>query len=222
MRVLLFDFGGTLDSDGLTWGERFFPLYREEGLAPSRDAFNKAFWKADDELPFRHDLKGLSLEKTLELQVADTLATLAPDRKDLTTKIAGRFLADCRRFFARNIPMLERLKSRYRLGIVSNFYGNVDSVLRSEKLAPYFDVVADSAVVGCTKPGKDIFMYAVGKLGVAPQDCLMIGDSLPRDMKGAESLAMPHAYLNSAADAQSCCGAALLMNRLTDLEARLT
>ena len=32
VETLLFDFGGTLDADGVAWKERFFTLYRAEGL----------------------------------------------------------------------------------------------------------------------------------------------------------------------------------------------
>ena len=216
MKALLFDFGGTLDGDGLTWGQRFFPIYTEAGLAVSRDSFNKAFWKADDELPVKRSLSGLDLAETVALQVADTLATLAPDRADLGKVVAARFTADCRKAFDRNRPVLKELKKKYRLGIVSNFYGNLEGILEREGLAEYFEVVADSHVVGHTKPSKEIFLYATGRLNLKPEECMMIGDSLPRDMKGAEALGMPHAYL-TADDTEPCCGSALRLRRIAGL-----
>ena len=36
IETLLFDFGGTLDADGVAWKERFHTLYRSEGLDMSR------------------------------------------------------------------------------------------------------------------------------------------------------------------------------------------
>src|SRR5436190_22553911 len=48
--VLLFDFGGTLDADGIAWKDRFFRLWREEGEDPSRETFDRAFYAADDAL----------------------------------------------------------------------------------------------------------------------------------------------------------------------------
>ena len=219
MRAVLFDFGGTLDSDGLTWGQRFYPLYREAGLAPSREAFDKAFYKSDDNLPKRFKLKGLDLKKTLELQVGCVIEDLAPERTDLIPKIAGRFLADCRRFFDRNRPLLDRLKKRYKLGVVSNFYGNLDAILRAEGLEAYFDVVADSEVIGHTKPSKEIFEHAFKALGLEAGDCVMVGDSVNRDMKGAEGLSMPHALLNTWA--ANCCNGVLRLEKLPELEAML-
>ena len=32
IETVLFDFGGTLDADGVAWKERFHALYRAEGL----------------------------------------------------------------------------------------------------------------------------------------------------------------------------------------------
>ena len=50
IETVLFDFGGTLDSDGVAWKERFHALYRSEGLDLSADAFAPAFYAADDAL----------------------------------------------------------------------------------------------------------------------------------------------------------------------------
>ncbi len=44
--------------------------------------------------------------------------------------------------FARNRPALEALSEHYRLGVVSNFYGNLEAVCQSSGLAPLFAVVS--------------------------------------------------------------------------------
>lgn len=220
MKAVLFDFGGTLDSDGLTWPERFLPLYRDAGFDLTREAFLKAFYKSDDHLAQRFPLSGVGLERTLELQVSCVLEELPGARKDLTPKIAGRFLEDCRRHFERNRPVLDHLKKRFRLGIVSNFYGNLPDILASEGLDGYFDVVAESARVGHTKPAKQIFMHALNGVGAEPSESLMVGDSVGRDMKGAEGLGMPHALLNPSASV--CCPSALRLTALPDLEGLLS
>jgi len=49
-RVLLFDFGGTLDADGVPWKERFWRIAREEGLDVSAAEFDQAFYGATDSL----------------------------------------------------------------------------------------------------------------------------------------------------------------------------
>ena len=195
MRSLLFDYGGTLDADGTTWLDRFRPIYKEAGLVIPPARFDRFFYDSDDNLHTRHDLKGLDLAQTVRLQVEDVIKAAAPDRLDLIDPIAGRFVADCRGHFRRLTPVLERLASRYRLGIVSNFYGNLDGLLAAEGLRPLFSVVADSGVLGVTKPEAAIFLHAAGAVGAAPADCVMVGDSVKRDMKGAEGVGMKRALV---------------------------
>lgn len=195
MKSLLFDYGGTLDADGTTWLERFHPLYEEAGLDCPRERFDRAFYDSDDNLPARHALNGLDLAQTVLLQVQDVVKTLAPDRTDLVNPIASRFVADCRSQFKRLTPVLERLSKRYRLGIVSNFYGNLDAVLTAEGLRPLFCVVADSGALGMAKPEPAIFLHAAKAVGTAPADCVMVGDSIKRDMQGAAGVGMRRALV---------------------------
>ncbi len=195
MKSVLFDYGGTLDSDGSTWLERFYPLYKEFGVDVPRERFDRAFYDSDDGLPGRYALAGLDLEQTLRLQVGGVLAAVAPESSGLTAKIAARFAQDSRAQFRRLRPVLERLAGRYRLGIVSNFYGNLDGILLAEGLRPLFAVVADSGVLGVEKPDPEIFLHAARALDSAPADCVMVGDSVPRDMKGASAAGMRKALV---------------------------
>lgn len=195
MKSILFDYGGTLDADGGTWLERFYPLYKEHGIDVPRERFDRAFYDSDDNLPARFPLAGLDLEQTLRLQVRAVLQELAPERTALTDRIAGRFAADSRAQFARLRPVLRRLAQRYRLGVVSNFYGNLDDILSAEGLKEFFSVVADSGVLGVTKPDPGIFLHAARVLGLRPEDCVMVGDSVPRDVKGAAGVGMKKALI---------------------------
>ncbi len=201
MKSLLFDYGGTLDADGTTWLERFHPMYREAGLNIPQDRFDRAFHDSDDNLHVRHALKGLDLAQTVRFQVEDVVKTLAPNRGDAVESIAGRFVADCRGQFKRLTPVLERLARRYRLGIVSNFYGNLDGILAAEGLRGLFTVVADSGVLGVTKPEAAIFLHAAKAVKSAPADCIMIGDSIKRDMAGAAGVGMKKVLISAAAAA---------------------
>ncbi|MFC1679868.1 hypothetical protein ACFL2T_06630, partial [Elusimicrobiota bacterium] len=91
--TVLFDFGGTLDSDGVHWQERFYSLYKREGLSVPRDRFARAFYDSDDNLPSRFSLAGLGLEDTVRLQVECVLKHLA-DGGAWDRGLAGRL---CRR-----------------------------------------------------------------------------------------------------------------------------
>ena len=200
MKSLLFDFGGTLDADGTTWLERFHPLYKEAGLDIPTDRLDRAFYDSDDNLHIRHSLKGLDLAQTVRFQVEDVVKAVAPGRNDVVERVAGRFTADCRAQFVRIKPVLERLAKRYRLGVVSNFYGNLDGILAAEGLRPLFSVVADSGVLGVIKPEAAIFLHAAKAVGAEPADCVMVGDSIKRDMAGAAGVGMKKALVTTAAE----------------------
>jgi HAD superfamily hydrolase (TIGR01549 family) len=222
MKAVLFDYGGTLDSDGIPWLDRFYPLYAQAGLKTSREEFQEAFYDSDDHLPERFRLEGLGLEETIARQVACVVERLASGQDELTRIVVRRFVDSSREQLRRNRPLLESLRRRFRLGIVSNFYGNLEGIIQAEGLRPLFDVVADSGRVGVMKPEKEIFLHAARALGVRPQEALMVGDSLNRDMRGAEAAGMPHAWLaGTRPDPKPCCPGTPVLRTLLGLEAHL-
>ena len=195
--TLLFDFGGTLDADGVAWKERFHALYRAEGLDMTAEAFAPAFFAADDPLvgalpPAAGLMQTIdALTANLEAELGRRAGTAKePAGGDRGRRVASRFLTDMSAIFARNRPALESLADRYRLGVVSNFYGNLEAVCRSSGLAPLFGVMTDSSCVGAEKPDPAIFRSALETLHAAPETTLFIGDSLRRDCEGARRAGM--------------------------------
>lgn len=226
IKAVLFDYGGTLDADGIAWKEHFQEVYLRCRLSVKQEVFDRAFYDADDFLPTTHNLKGLGLEETLRLQIGDFLINLNMRYEhDVPRRALELFLADCRASFAKNIPVLEILRRKYRLGIVSNFYGNLASVLKSEGLDKYFDAVADSSVVGVTKPDPKLFLHALNRLGAAPSEAVMVGDNVKRDMAGAAAMGMPHALLWGDRLKHSnpipCCGKDIILKNLSELPAAI-
>jgi HAD superfamily hydrolase (TIGR01549 family) len=105
-------------------------------------------------------------------------------------RVALRFLSEMSLAFARNRPVLETLGQRYRLGVVSNFYGNLEAVCESSGLGRLFGVMTDSRRVGAEKPEPAIFQAALAALRAAPETTVMVGDSLRRDYEGARRSGM--------------------------------
>jgi putative hydrolase of the HAD superfamily len=187
--TLLFDFGGTLDADGVAWKDRFYALYRAEGLDMTAEAFAPAFYAADDPLVGALAVAA-GLSETVHALAANLEAELGRSGSDRGRRVASRFLSDMSTIFARNRPVLEALGERYRLGVVSNFYGNLEAVCRSSGLAPLFAAMTDSCRVGAEKPDPAIFHAALDALHAAPETSLFIGDSLRRDGEGARRAGM--------------------------------
>ena len=206
IETLLFDFGGTLDCDGVAWKERMHAHYRSEGLALSPEEFAAAFYAADDpllgSLPEDADLAVTvhRLARNLEAALAGGEGRDVSDNADSRrgSRIAANFLAEAEASFARNRPLLERLSRRYRLGVVSNFYGNLAAVCRGAGLAPPVGVMIDSQKLGAEKPDPAIFRAALDALGARAETTLMVGDSLPRDREGARRMSMEFVWIAPA------------------------
>lgn len=81
------------------------------------------------------------------------------------------------------IKLLEYLKTKYELVILTDWYGDQQTE-RLEKL----DILKYFQKVYCAentkrKPFKEAFMQAIGDN--KPEECIMIGDSFERDIQGA-------------------------------------
>ncbi len=222
VRAVLFDFGGTLDSDGVNWKDRFFPYYLKAGLNFKYQDYEKCFYKADDYLT-EQPLKNLSLEKTLERQVSLVLRAANRHSMRLGNKITNLFLRDSLSMLKRNQIFLRKLKKQYRLGIVSNFYGNLPSICREIGYAEIFDVIVDSVRVGAVKPDPKIFYTALDSLKCGPEQAIFVGDSLSRDMMGAKGIGMAHIWLKAnglkaVRGLKPCCPHDPVIHSLTQLE----
>ena len=198
IETLLFDFGGTLDADGVAWKERFYSHYRAEGLDMAPATFAPIFFAADDalvgSLPYETDLRGTVQELTTKLEAEVARNGAGALKEDGAggrgRRVASRFLTEASAVLARNLPVLEALRKRYRLGIVSNFYGNLEAVCHDAGLASLLGVIVDSHRVGAEKPDPAIFRAALEPLRATPATTLLIGDSLRRDREGARRLGM--------------------------------
>ena len=115
------------------------------------------------------------------------------------------------------------IAGRYRLGIVSNFYGNLEAVCDDCGVRELFGTIMDSARVGFEKPDPRIFGAALDALGVGPAEAVFVGDSLPRDMAGARGVGMPHVWLVPATPERrkACCPADPVVHSLKELEGLL-
>ena len=100
------------------------------------------------------------------------------------------------------IETLQQLKSQgYRLGIFSNAGDDKDvqELIESFGIRPYFDFVLTSAACYYRKPHPRAFEIALAQWSTSPQDAAMVGDSLQADIFGAKSLNMKSIWLTRRA-----------------------
>jgi putative hydrolase of the HAD superfamily len=218
--AILFDFGGTLDADGVAWKDRFRRLWCEEVGEIAPEQFDPVFYAVDDALVGAIPAT-LSFHDTVG-KITRGLSKAMRGSDDVAgARIAKRFVEESLERLHGNALVLRDLSRRYRLGIVSNFYGNLSAVCREVGLSPFLAVVIDSTVVGVLKPNPEIFHAALRVLQIEPAQAVFVGDSLQRDMAGARAVGMAHVWLTSKLlqNGKACCPNDPVAHGLEDVRA---
>jgi HAD superfamily hydrolase (TIGR01509 family) len=230
VRAIVFDFGGTLDQPGCHWLDRFARHYAACGLALDREQLRMAYDSATQAAyQAGAPIYDFGLERLLEFLVGlqiDYLRRTWPacsltsgaqccigsnNDEELLHRIVSRFARESRAGMRRSREQLMALSRRFRLGMASNFYGNLEVVLAENGLLEFFDVVADSGRIGVFKPDPRIFKYVVQRLGFEPHEVAMVGDSLPQDCRPARELGMKAVWM-----VKSCRRAAVHLDETVD------
>lgn len=194
MKAILFDFGGTLDTDGIHWSEKFWEVYKRLNIPVTKKQYEASYVYSENKLQGVVKQKD-NLETILNYQVMYQLFYLVDknilhdqDKINSMEKISGSCYRDVQENVLNTIDILKRLKQNYLLGVVSNYYGNLEIVLRDLALHEYFDVIIDSELVGVKKPDPKIFQIALDKIKVAPSETLVVGDSYDRDIQPSKKI----------------------------------
>ncbi len=238
MRAILFDFGGTLDFPR-HWLDRFLSHYREAGFGLSRSELDLAFdaatrtaYHSTAQLR-RYGLTEL-LDYLLGLQLAflrdhRALSGSNPDLHDPSIlnralkQIGDAFVAESRRGMSVSHELLASLSERFTLGVVSNFYGNLDVIMSEAGFDGIVAGIADSGVVGIYKPDLGIYKAALSAIGAEARDTVMVGDSLDKDCAPARALGMRTVWLrhHEAEDPPTSFAADFTIRDLSELKALL-
>jgi len=213
VRAILFDMGGTLDGDGLHWQDRFTALYRDFGVAVSRETFDAAENRANKD----GEIASSDFRQMIEFYVKWQLAHLGLTNAELQAHVVTGFIAPARKAAAANAALLSELAGRgFTLGVVSNGCGNVDKLCADFGYTPYLSVIVDSRRVGRFKPDPAIFRHASEKLGRDPGEIMMVGDSFDRDVRPAKKIGMKTAWLEGV-EPRDCPDPSLVDLRLRAL-----
>ncbi len=90
----------------------------------------------------------------------------------------------------------------YTLALISNAGDDPDvqALLDTHKIRHYFSFIRTSAACGFRKPHRHIFDEALRDLGLLPEQCAMVGDTLDADIKGANALGIYSIWINRRAN----------------------
>jgi HAD superfamily hydrolase (TIGR01509 family) len=197
---LVFDYGGTLDSEGRHWSYILREGIESCGVVLDDDNWREAYVYAERYLAthrvimpddtFRDVmLKKIEIEisRLLENNAMSSRASRA-EKSGIIRKAACYCYEYARENIRRSKDVLEKLHGKFPMVLVSNFYGNVETVLKDFGLHCYFSGVVESSRVNVRKPDPRIFKMGVELLGLEPHAVVVIGDSYDKDILPSASL----------------------------------
>lgn len=203
IKGIIFDYGGTIDSRGVHWSEIIWDGYRLAGVDVTKEQFRECYVFAERELartrhilPHHnfHDL--LTIKMNIELGYLVEQDAIDKATAEASAPVIARYCYEqARECVEEARPTIETLHNSYPLVLVSNFYGNVESVLADFDLRRYFKEIIESAVVGVRKPDPKIFELGVEALKLNPEEVLVIGDSYKKDIVPAETIGCKVAWI---------------------------
>jgi len=211
--AILFDFGGTLDCPS-HWLDRFLKHYRAAGfditreeLDPAFDFATKAGYAAGKAMePFKlGDLIRFLVGNQFEYlrgegpdRFRESLSQMdSRERFRNVERVRESFLKETTTGLAHSQHILGRLKPDFRLGVISNWYGNLEGIIVEAGMRPLFDAIIDSARVRIHKPDPAIFHGALKALKTTAEQTAMVGDSMSKDMAPAHHIGMQTVFLRS-------------------------
>jgi putative hydrolase of the HAD superfamily len=211
--AILFDFGGTLDCPS-HWLDRFLKHYRAAGFDLTREELDPAFdFATKSGYAAGRSLERFKLGDLIRFLVGNQFEYLrgeGPQRfRDLLSSMDSRerfknvervresFLNETAAGLAHSKNILARLKPEFRLGVISNWYGNLEAIITEAGMRALFDSIVDSSRVGAFKPDVAIFLAALKSMIATPEQTAMVGDSMNKDMAPAHSIGMRTVFLRS-------------------------
>ncbi|MDR2765299.1 MAG: HAD family hydrolase [Tannerella sp.] len=206
IRGIIFDYGGTIDSNGVHWSEVLRQAYLSEAAPVTKEAFRAAYVHGERTLgkhpfvqPHHTFLDMLRLKADLQIEWLKARQELTAEQAtpDLKQRIAAYGYACARRSAEAARPVIAALSDQYPLALVSNFYGNMASVLKDFGLDAFFPLIIESAVCGVRKPDPQIFRLGLEALHLSAGEVAVIGDSYGKDILPAASLGCKTIWLKN-------------------------
>lgn len=206
IQAIIFDYGGTIDTNSVHWSEVLWEGYQHTGIPISKTEFRTSYVYAERALakhPYIHpehnffDLLTIKCDlETYNLSKRGVWAVSEAVRKVQSNAVAQYCYNYVLRVLEVSRPVLTDLAKKYPLVLVSNFYGNIETILADFHLE-YFRYIVESAVVGVRKPDPQIYQLGVDALRrvtgknsmeLPTRDILVVGDSYSKDIVPATQL----------------------------------
>ncbi len=195
IKGILFDFGGTIDTNGIHWSEMIWMAYETNKITVKKYNFEKAYVFAERSLNALKINETTTFYEMLIKKMHFQLQYLQREKYigniDID-KITNLLVNYCYHEVSENIALhkevLNYLKNRYKIGLVSNFYGNMKTVVNEFHLEDTFTEIVDSQIIGIRKPDPLIWEASMKLMGLTSGETLIVGDSYINDIAPAKYL----------------------------------
>lgn len=202
---LIFDFGGTIDTNGQHWGKMLWRAYQYMGVPVTEKQFREAYVYGEQMLEKSMLIKPTdTLKRTIEVKLRLELEQLCmmgvwnvgeTELKHTQSLLLQHIYQHISKTIERHRELLTTLHQQYPMVLCTNFYGNMQTVLHEFLLDTLFNQVVESAVVNIRKPDVRIFKKALQILQFPASQVLVIGDSYYKDIQPATKLGCQTAWL---------------------------
>jgi HAD superfamily hydrolase (TIGR01509 family) len=178
VKAVIFDWDGTLADTKKAVVQSFQKVLGEAGCRVSDEFIERRI--------------GIGTKKTIieafrECHIRQDVLTLEKLAKEKIRIQSG--LTDVVRLFDGVAELLEALHGRIRIALATMSSRKVvDKLLPEKRIEGYFDVVVTADEIVKPKPDPEVFLVSAAKLGVKPEDCVVVEDSVfgVRAAKAAE------------------------------------
>ena len=199
---IFFDLDHTLWDFEKNSGLAFNEIFIELNFPFSLDVFlkfynpiNHAQWKLYRENKItQEDLRFNRLNMTFEkLNYSASIGLIDKISEQYIT-----YLSTFPHLFEGAIELLEVLKNRFRLHIITNGFDKVQQFkIENSGIESFFEFVFTAEKVGFKKPHPEIFIQSLKTVNTTAEASIMIGDSFEADILGALNQGMQAIHFNS-------------------------
>ncbi len=165
-------------------------IFDLDGVIVSTDEFHFKAWKymaakegIDFDRKVNNRLRGVSrmeslniiLEKAHKKYTEEEKIKLAQTKNDVY--VNSLLEIDETHILPGVLGVIEALKKRHIKIAIGSSSRNAKVILKRIKLFDTFDAIADGTDIKNSKPAPDVFLVAANKLGINPNDCLVVEDA---------------------------------------------
>jgi putative hydrolase of the HAD superfamily len=194
IKAIFFDAVGTLFYLTKTVGDHYALVAEEVGLKLDPKKLEAAFHSAWKQVPPREAVDGPRenddkdwWRELTDLVLEEVAPTIDELDRDNFFEVAYDHFAEAGvwKLYPEVVDVLEEMRPRFELAIVSNFDGRLRVILQRLGISKYFRHVFVSSEIGADKPDPEIFRRALKFLELPANQVLHVGDDPERDWKAA-------------------------------------